>query len=111
MSHRPANRYADRLSRQWSELLGRILRGFPYRRGSPAHQRHFFRFLSKVPAVLAVSISESINILWSTPSLLSTLQENVHAIRAVLDRIDTLSISSHAASLIIHIHLRTSMPS
>ena len=33
------------------------------------------------------------------------------AIRAVLDRIDTLTIPSHAASPIIHIHLRTATPS
>ena len=70
-----------------------------------------FVFSATVPAVLAVSISEGINILWSTPSILSTLQEDVRAIRTVLDRIDTLSILSHAASLIIHIHLRTAKPS
>ena len=57
------------------------------------------------------SVSEGINILRNTPSILSTLQENVRAIRAVLDRIDTLSTPSHAASLIIHIHLRTATPS
>ena len=39
--------------------------------------------------------------------MLSTLQENVRAICAVLDRIDSLTIPSHATSPIIHIHLRT----
>ncbi|KAH9016318.1 hypothetical protein EDB85DRAFT_2207838 [Lactarius pseudohatsudake] len=34
------------------------------------------------------------------------LQENVRAIRAVLDRVEAITISSHAASPIIHIHLR-----
>jgi serine palmitoyltransferase len=49
------------------------------------------------------SASESINILRNTPSILSKLQETVRAIRAVLDRIDALTIPSHAASPIIHI--------
>jgi serine palmitoyltransferase len=44
-------------------------------------------------------------------AILNTLQENVRAIRAVLDRIDALTIPSHAASPIIHIHLRTATPS
>jgi serine palmitoyltransferase len=68
------------------------------------HQRHFLRFSAANPALLAVSASEGINILRNTPSILSTLQENVRAIRAVLDRID-------AASPIIHILLRTGTPS
>jgi serine palmitoyltransferase len=70
-----------------------------------------FVFSAAVPALLAVSASEGINILRNTPSILSTLQENVRAIRAVLDRIDLLTIPSHAASPIIHIHLRTATPS
>ena len=45
-----ANRYAHRLGRQWLELLGWILSGFPYRRGSPAHPWHFLRFLSRGPS-------------------------------------------------------------
>jgi serine palmitoyltransferase len=44
-------------------------------------------------------------------AILNTLQENVRAIRAVLDRIDALTIPSHAASPIIHIHLHTATPS
>jgi hypothetical protein len=46
-----------------------------------------FVFSAAVPALLAVSASEGINILRNTPSILSTLQKNVRAIRAVLDRI------------------------
>ncbi|KAN0139453.1 Pyridoxal phosphate-dependent transferase [Lactarius tabidus] len=45
-----------------------------------------FVFSAAVPALLAVSASEGIIILRNTPSILSTLQENVRAIRAVLDR-------------------------
>ena len=41
----------------------------------------------------------------NTPSILSTLQENVRTIRAVLDRVEAIKIPSHAASPIIHIHL------
>lgn len=44
-----------------------------------------FIFSAAVPAVLAVSASEGISILRNTPSILSTLQENVGAIWAVLD--------------------------
>ena len=70
-----------------------------------------FVFSAAVPALLAVSASEGINILRNTPSILSTLQENVRAIRAVLDRVDAITIPSHAASPIIHIHLRSPAPS
>ena len=49
-----------------------------------------FVFSAAVPALLAVSASEGINILRNTPSILSTLQENVRAIRAVLDRVDAI---------------------
>ena len=75
------------------------------------HQRingTFFVFSAAVPALLAVSASEGINILRNMPSILSTLQENVRAIRAVLDRIDSVTIPSHAASPIIdHPHSPT----
>jgi 7-keto-8-aminopelargonate synthetase-like enzyme len=53
------------------------------------HQRVIgtsFVFSAAVPALLAVSASEGINILRNTPSILSTLPENVRAIRSVLDR-------------------------
>ncbi len=66
-----------------------------------------FVFSAKVPALFAVSASEGINILRNTPSILSTLQENVRAIRAVLDRVEVVTIPSHAASPIVHIHLRS----
>ena len=68
-------------------------------------------FLAAVPALLAISASEGINILRNTPSILSTLQENVRVIRAVLDRIHSLMIPSHTASPITHIYLRTATPS
>ncbi|KAI9438101.1 serine palmitoyltransferase [Lactarius indigo] len=66
-----------------------------------------FVFSAAAPALLAVSASEDINILQNTPLILSTLQGNVHAIRAFLDRVEASSILSHAASPIIHIHLRS----
>ena len=62
-------------------------------------------------AVPAVSASKSIDIFRNTPSILSKLHENMRAIRAVLDRIDSLTIASHVASPINHIHLRTATPS
>ena len=58
------------------------------------------------PMLLAVSLSERINILQHIPSILSTLQKNV---RATFDRIDTLTIiPSHATSPIIYVHIRRS---
>jgi hypothetical protein len=44
-----ANCRAYRFGRQWPKLIGRILRGFPYHGGSPAHQRYFLRFPSCGP--------------------------------------------------------------
>ncbi|KAH9164380.1 pyridoxal phosphate-dependent transferase [Lactarius sanguifluus] len=52
-------------------------------------------------------LRRGINIPRNTPSILSTLQENVRAIRAVLDWVEAITIPSHAASPIIHIHLRS----
>ena len=69
-----------------------------------------FVFSAAVPALLTVSASEGINILRNTPSILS-LQENVRAIRAVLDLIDAVKIASHAASPIAHIQLHFATPS
>jgi serine palmitoyltransferase len=66
-----------------------------------------FVFSAALPAILAVSASEGINILRNTPSILSTLQDNVRAIRAVLERVDCIAIPSHPASPIIHIYIRT----
>ncbi|ESK92361.1 serine c-palmitoyltransferase [Moniliophthora roreri MCA 2997] len=64
-----------------------------------------FVFSASMPPLLAVSGSEGINILRSTPSILETLHENVHAARAILDRMDNITIPSHPASPIIHIYL------
>ncbi|KAI0293636.1 serine palmitoyltransferase [Multifurca ochricompacta] len=66
-----------------------------------------FVFSAAVPALLAVSASEGINILRNTPSILSTLQENIRAIRTVLDRVDYITISSHPVSPIIHIFVHS----
>ncbi|KAH9972637.1 serine palmitoyltransferase [Lactifluus volemus] len=70
-----------------------------------------FVFSAAVPALLAVSASEGINILRNTPSILSTLQENIRAIRGVLERVDCITIPSHSVSPIIHIYVRSSPPS
>ena len=48
-----------------------------------------FVFTAAVPALLAISASEGINILRNTPSILSALHR---AIRAVLDRVDAITI-------------------
>jgi serine palmitoyltransferase len=97
-------------------LLGSVANGLNSSGGFCAGSRHVvdhqringtsFVFSAAVPALLAVSASEGISILRNTPSILSTLQENIRAIRAVLERVDCITIPSHAASPIIHIYLR-----
>lgn len=64
-----------------------------------------------MPALLAVSASEGINILRSTPSVLTALQDNIRAARAILDRVDCITIPSHPASPIIHMYIRSSSSS
>ena len=59
-----------------------------------------------MPALLTVAASEGINILRNTPSILTTLQENVRAVRAILDRVDCINIPSHPASAVIHLQIR-----
>ncbi|KAJ7067807.1 serine palmitoyltransferase [Mycena amicta] len=70
-----------------------------------------FVFSASMPALLAVSASEGIEILRSTPSILTRLQQNVRVARAILDDLDYISIPSHPASPIIHIQARTKSPS
>ncbi|KAF9484302.1 serine palmitoyltransferase [Pholiota conissans] len=69
-----------------------------------------FVFSASMPALLAVAASEGINIFRNTPSIFATLQENVRAARAILDRVDCITIPSHPASPIIHIHVRQQSP-
>ena len=56
--------------------------------------------------MMTVAASEGINILRNTPSILTTLQENVRAVRAILDKVDYISIPTHPASAVIHINVR-----
>ena len=101
-------------------LLGSVANGLNSAGGFCAGSRHVvdhqringtsFVFSAALPALLAVSASEGINILRNTPSILSTLQENIRAIRTILERVDCITIPSHAASPIIHIYVRTQAP-
>lgn len=59
-----------------------------------------------MPALLAVSASIGINILQSTPSILTALQDNIRTMRGVLDKVENIVIPSHPASAIIHIHVK-----
>jgi len=66
-------------------------------------------FSAALPALLAVSSYESINLLTSQPSMLTTLHENIRALRLVLDATATIcpiQIPSHPASAIIHIQCK-----
>ena len=47
----------------------------------------------------------------STPSIFTQLQDNIRAARAILDRLDCITVPSHAASPIIHICIRQSTSS
>jgi serine palmitoyltransferase len=101
-------------------LLGSVANGLNSGGGFCAGSRHIvehqringtsFVFSAALPAILAASASEGINILRNTPSILSTLQENIRAIRNVLERVDCITIPSHAASPIIHIYARNQAP-
>ena len=77
------------------------------------HQRKridgtLFVFSSAVWAFLAVSALEGINVLWNTPSILGTLQENVRVSDlSLLDCIQALTIYSRTSSFIVSIHLRS----
>ncbi|TCD66105.1 serine palmitoyltransferase component [Steccherinum ochraceum] len=69
-----------------------------------------FVYSAAMPGLMAVAASEGINILRNTPSILSTLQENVRSIRAILDKVDCIHIPSHAASATIHLQIRLPSP-
>ncbi len=63
-----------------------------------------------MPALLTVAASEGINILRSTPSILSALQDNIRAVRTILDKVDCIHIPSHSVSAIIHLQVRLPSP-
>ena len=63
-----------------------------------------------MPALLTVAGSEGINILRNTPSILTTLQENIRTIRMILDKVDYITIPSHPASATIHLCVKLPSP-
>ncbi|KAJ7101613.1 serine palmitoyltransferase [Mycena crocata] len=70
-----------------------------------------FVYSASMPGLLAVSASEGIEILRSSPSILTKLQQNIRVARTLLDDLDCISIPSHPASPIIHMHVRKPAPS
>lgn len=66
-----------------------------------------FVYSASMPPLLAVSASEGINILRNNPSILEALHDNARAARAILDKIDGITIPSHPASPMIHIQLKS----
>ncbi|KAI6020216.1 hypothetical protein PISMIDRAFT_675045 [Pisolithus microcarpus 441] len=66
-----------------------------------------FVFSASMPPLLAVAGSEGISYLRNTPSALTTLQENVRAVRAVLEKTEGIAVVGHRASPIVHFHLKT----
>ncbi|KAF8332647.1 serine palmitoyltransferase [Cantharellus anzutake] len=78
------------------------------------HQRingSAFVFSASMPPLLATTASEGINILTSTPSILTALHTNILAIRSVLNRLECVTIPSHPHSPIIHICIRSPLDS
>lgn len=71
-----------------------------------------FVFSASMPPLLAVSASEAISILRSSPSILTILQENIRAMHAVLNPLTStlITIPSHPASPIIHIYIKPVSP-
>lgn len=69
-----------------------------------------FVFSAAMPPMLSVAASEGINILRNTPSILTTLQENIRAVRAILEKVDCINIPSHSVSAIIHLQVRLPSP-
>ncbi|RXW16504.1 hypothetical protein EST38_g9355 [Candolleomyces aberdarensis] len=70
------------------------------------HQRikePYFVFSATMPALLAGSGSKEINIFQSTPSIFRTLQKNV---RAILDKVEYITVPSHPALPLIHIQIK-----
>jgi serine palmitoyltransferase len=70
-----------------------------------------FVFSATVPALPDVSISMGINILRNMQSIQSTLPQNVHTVRAVLDCVEAITIPSYAALPITYIHPCSATPS
>ncbi|MCO5589771.1 hypothetical protein L7F22_043740 [Adiantum nelumboides] len=66
-----------------------------------------FVFSAALPAMLAVASSTAIQRLIAQPSLMSSLNENIAAMRNVLDHVESISIPSHARSPLIHIQIRS----
>jgi serine palmitoyltransferase len=60
-----------------------------------------------MPALLATSATEAIGHLRNTPSVLTTLHDNVDTIRSVLEKTEGITILGHRASPIIHFCLRS----
>jgi serine palmitoyltransferase len=66
-----------------------------------------FVFSAALPAMLAVASSTAIQHLISQPSILSTLQENIRALRSILDHVESIYIPSDSNSPLIHIQIRS----
>ncbi|KAI9567630.1 pyridoxal phosphate-dependent transferase [Boletus coccyginus] len=67
-----------------------------------------FIFSASMPPLLATSASETISYLRSTPSVLTTLHDNVDAIHSVLEKTEGITVLGHRAGPIIHFCLRNS---
>lgn len=68
-----------------------------------------FVYSAAMPAMLAVASSTAIQHLISTPSIMSTLQDNVRILRNVLDHVESVWIPSDPISPLIHIQIRSKL--
>jgi len=69
-----------------------------------------FVFSAAMPALLAVSASEGIATLMRNPSMITALQDNIHAARSILEKVDGIELTSNSLSPIIHIFVRDMPP-
>lgn len=66
-----------------------------------------FIFSAAMPVMIANGATTAMHMLSTQPHRLTNLQKNVHAIRAVLDRIDSVVIPSAPESAMIHVEIRS----
>lgn len=66
-----------------------------------------FIFSAAMPVMIANGATTAMHLLSTQPHRLTSLQKNVRAIRAVLDRIDSVMIPSAPESAMIHVEIRS----
>lgn len=69
-----------------------------------------FVFSAALPPLLATAATETIDNFTRYPEMFTALQDNTRAVRAILGSIESLEITSHSISPIIHIAIKPPSP-